>query len=99
MLCGGAGPTLANIVHNDDCPMGDLAIVNVSVTPRTGIVTFTQYEHYRWSWWSASGVRYHVAVQGKEFMLVLAGVDGDIMAAAERLSDLRTWIEQNQGVL
>ena len=99
VLCNGQGTRMESIEHSSECPIFKKYVVSVTVQRVTNPVVFTAWKHYRWSWWSASGARYHVEDTGHTGYSLLLNESIDVIRCANSVEALRLWVEQNQGVL
>lgn len=104
-LCGRLGYTLDRIDHEASCLLADptvTSVTSVTMAARRDQIEL-RYMNNRWWWRSSSGCEYYVERMATtvEFPLgrhCLFGASG-LIESKLRLSDIKQWIEQNQGRL
>jgi hypothetical protein len=80
--------------HHPKCAFHDPGVTHVEITPMKSVVTLGRNDQ----WVSPSGKTYWIKKKGSGFYIKEKAV-GAVSTLFPRLSDVRVYIEANQGIL
>ena len=91
--CGLCGQNVQEKGHHPKCAFHDPSVTHVEITPMKSVVTISQGQ-----WVSPSGKVYRIKKKGTGFYIKERAV-GAVSTIMPKLSDIRKYIEANQGTL
>lgn len=102
-LCGRLGYTVTSIPHESSCILSDPAVTSVVMAGRRTPVEL-RYWRGSWYWRGMSGTEYRIVNIKPTIQHVLGryrlyDMSGTLLADKLRLSDIKQWLEQRQGML
>ena len=98
--CGLCGQNVKEKGHHPTCAFRDASVTHVEITPLKTVVTLGRFSDNAYIWASPTGTVYRVKREtvGQGFSLRKVGERKPIIVL-NRLSNIRTYIERNQGTL
>ena len=82
--------------HKDDCVFADASVTHIIVIKSRASIVF-YFRQNRWWWQSPGGNRYHIEKLPAGPRYVMFDGAGNEIVARKRLSDIRQYLELNQG--